>query len=372
MIAIPQLDCPNTLLPSVKDLQQTLGSLAALPSEIQRIGTITLNAELMEKGAAVQAVIDGIEEGLGNFPMSYIPDATVKIPEWEKQDLAQCIHNEFKFICQIKMAEIVTKVIPINLSIPTPLGFSIDVIELFKNKDYKAELIAKVSENFEKYRKMLPSSMQEMWSEMGIVHDEMGVRKMMEWVIQTISGGLYALLMKAFKKAIKLVEDLGLSILGLKDLLSLDIESMFDKLIEAAKKKGDQWMEELEKTLTSLSIFGMTIEDIMGGAIEEKVQSTARRVSRIMENLRKFNIDYPIYMLEKWVEKVMSLLEKIGIKIPFIPFTFCDALTLIGMPKSISLPSGLEEVATLTTTTSDSMSISDPYSNVNSDGTPVV
>ena len=62
MIAIPQLDCPNTLLPSVKDLQQTLGSLAALPSEIQRIGTITLNAELMEKGAAVQAVIDGIEE----------------------------------------------------------------------------------------------------------------------------------------------------------------------------------------------------------------------------------------------------------------------------------------------------------------------
>ena len=306
------------------------------------------------------------------FPMSYIPDATVKIPEWEKQDLAQCIHNEFKFICQIKMAEIVTKVIPINLSIPTPLGFSIDVIELFKNKDYKAELIAKVTKNFEKYRKMLPSSMQEMWSEMGIVHDEMGVRKMMEWVIQTISGGLYALLMKAFKKAIKLVEDLGLSILGLKDLLSLDIESMFDKLIEAAKKKGDQWMEELEKTLTSLSIFGMTIEDIMGGAIEEKVQSTARRVSRIMENLRKFNIDYPIYMLEKWVEKVMSLLEKIGIKIPFIPFTFCDALTLIGMPKSISLPSGLEEVATLTTTTSDSMSISDPYSNVNSDGTPVV
>ena len=243
---------------------------------------------------------------------------------------------------------------------------------MFKNKDYKAELIAKVTKNFEKYRKMLPSSMQEMWSEMGIVHDEMGVRKMMEWVIQTISGGLYALLMKAFKKAIKLVEDLGLSILGLKDLLSLDIESMFDKLIEAAKKKGDQWMEELEKTLTSLSIFGMTIEDIMGGAIEEKVQSTARRVSRIMENLRKFNIDYPIYMLEKWVEKVMSLLEKIGIKIPFIPFTFCDALTLIGMPKSISLPSGLEEVATLTTTTSDSMSISDPYSNVNSDGTPVV
>ena len=47
MISIPQMDCPDTLLPSVKDLQQTLGSLAALPAELERIATLTLDDKLL-------------------------------------------------------------------------------------------------------------------------------------------------------------------------------------------------------------------------------------------------------------------------------------------------------------------------------------
>ena len=369
MISIPQMDCPDTLLPSVKDLQQTLGSLAALPAELERIATLTLDDKLLTKVSAVQAVVDGIEDALGNFPLSYIPDGSVKCPEWEKQDLAQCIHNEFKFICQVKIVEIVTKVIPIDINVPTPLGFTIDIVALFKDPEYKAQLIQKIKDNFEEYRKMLPSSMGDMWKEMGIVHDEMGIRKMMEYIIQQLSLGIYGLLMKAFAKAIELVEKLSLGILPLPALLSFDPESFFKAMIEDAKKQGGDWLAEVEKQLEAFSVFGFSIMDIMGGSIEEKVQSTARRVSRMMENFRKFAIDWPILQLELWIEKVMSLLEKIGIKIPFIPFTFCDLFGIIGLPKSIALPEGLEAVAELTSTTSPALEYnSNPNSNVNPDG----
>ena len=367
--AAPIPNCPVTLLPQVGDLMDTLGKLANLPGELERVAITTFNDELQSKVQSVQAVVDGIEDALGNFPLSYVPDGTVKCPEWEKQDLAQCIHNEYKMICQIKIAEIVTKVIPISLSIPTPLGFSVDVVELFKNPEYKSELLAKLRENFEEFRKMIPQSMQEMWTEMGIVHDEMGLRKMFQWLIQELSGGLYGLLMGAFKKAIKMIEDLGLSILGLPELLTFDIEGALQAMIKEAKEMGENWMEELEKKLQAFSLFGFTIEDIVG-SVEENIQSAVRRVDRMMENLRKFTNDWAILQLEFWIEKVMSLLEKIGIKIPFVPFTFCDFLKLIGlMPLSIALPDGLGEFMILTEGAGDGMKYDKPYGDQNPDGT---
>jgi len=342
------LDCPATLLPTPKQLSEMLGQLAAVPGELARQAKLELEGELAEIAGSVQEVVDLIPKVLGNFPMGYIPDGSVKIPEWAFQRLGQSIHNEWKFITQIKIAEIITKVIPLELEIPTPIGISIDVVKLFKDPEYKAELIAEITKMWQDEKDalmaMLPPSLTEVWENMGIGHDEMNIAKLWQWLVNKLSNAMNEIINMALEAAAKLIKLASLGTVDIAALLTLDIEALLTGAIESAKEQakslGTDVATMVKDQLLSISIFGFTIEDIMGGAIQEKVKASWKDVEVMMENMRTFAVNWPMYNIELIIEKIMSLLEKVGISLPFIPFTFCDCLKLIGMPLSIPLPAG--------------------------------
>lgn len=342
--ALPQMQCPEVILPTSADFMNLMGGLAAIPGELARQAILQGQQELLETAEEIHGIVDGIKEVTGIFPLSFVPDGTVKIPEWEMQAWAQSMLNEFKLFPQVKIAELFAKIVPISLEVPVPpFDIKIDVIKLFQDPAYKGELLAKVTAEFEDLKKLLPSSIQDMWSEMGVKHDEMGIRKMFMFIIGELSAAMSNLLFFAVEKAISIFSIIW-DALGLPNpaaLLTIDWNALIQAQIDKAKSAGEDFLKELKEGLLGVEIFGFTIEDIMGGAIQESVQSTVREIDRMIDNLMKFAREWPYYLFEQAMAKILSFLKAIGLDgiVPYLPFTFCDFLTVLGVPKTIALPS---------------------------------
>ena len=341
--ALPQMQCPEVLLPTSADFMNLMGGLAAIPGELARQAILQGKEELLETAEEIHGIVDGIKEVTGIFPISFVPDGTVKIPEWEMQAWAQGMLDEFKLFPQVMIAQLIAKVVPFSLEVPVPpFDLKIDVVKLFKEPEYKAELLTKVKDEFEDLKKLLPSSIKDMWSEMGVKHDEMGIRKMFMHIMGELKSAMTNLLAWAVKKVIEVFKDIwdALGLPNPADILTLDWNALLQSAIDSAKKEGKVMLDQLKKNIMGISIFGFTIEDIMGGEIQESVKSTVREIDRMMDNLIKFARDWPYFQFELALEKIMKFLKAVGIDlVEYIPFTFCDFITIMGIPKTISIPS---------------------------------
>ena len=78
---------------------------------------------------------------------------------------------------------------------------------------------------------------------------------------------------------------------------------------------------------------------MIGGEISESIVSAERQIERLIEGARDFAVNWPRYLLIKWMEKVTAFFEAIGLGgiVQWITFTFCDFCNLIGIPKTIDL-----------------------------------
>ena len=85
----------------------------------------------------------------------------------------------------------------------------------------------------------------------------------------------------------------------------------------------------------------MCIRDrsLIGGKIEESIETAERKIERLMEAARDFGANWPRYLLVKWMEIVTKFFETIGLGalVQWITFTFCDFLNILGFPKTIDL-----------------------------------
>jgi len=214
--------------------------------------------------------------------------------------------------------------------------------DLQKELQKLAELRAEITD---KFWALLPDSYKLFGGDFGLSSIELKVETIWSYIRSKLNGGMTGLLADAFKALIKLFK-IPWDLLGLPDiplpLPDLNVESILQAIIDAWKKKVEQGkatyadlIEELEK----VSLAGFDLLSLIGGKIEESIETAERKIERLMEAARDFGANWPRYLLVKWMEIVTKFFETIGLGaiVEFITFTFCDFLNILGFPKTIDL-----------------------------------
>ena len=382
-ITIP---CPSTLLPTAADLTNIFKQFANIPSlfqvEIEQIRseaesevqTAVRNAILEkiapyeEKIQKVRTILDNVETVLGNFPVSVsdpvFPGHDIPDMKWERIITALC--NEYHLYVQAKIMELIEPILPINLEIPV-LGININPIKLFADPEYRAQLKAQFAEKAEIYMSLIPEIYRTFEGTLGIFSRGIQVDAIFAYIMTKLQNGALTLIYDAFGGLIKKFKTIwdALQLPALPVLLDLSVEGILDALIGALKKQLNSLKQKLLnapaeiaqeiaeqmlsiqnkilETLKSLSIAGFSILDLIGGEIESFVESIEKKIDRLVEAARNFGEIWPQYLIKQWMAKITAFFNAIGLSAltQFVTFNFCQFLTLIGMPKSISFDTGI-------------------------------
>ena len=368
-ITVPPIECPKVILPTKADLVNMFSQLANLPAQLIAAGQ-------EEVAKQIQDILDEVRSLLSIYDPKF---DGISIPEIEWEIMITRLVQDYPMYVQQKILELISKLVPIDFVIPV-LGLKIDILKIFtaegvddikkqlsgmtddmKNKiqalkddltlspgDLQKELqkLAELrAEITDKFWAMLPESYKLFGGDFGLSSIELKVETIWSYIRSKLNGGMTGLLADAFKALIKLFK-IPWDLLGLPDiplpLPDLNVESILQAIIDAWKKKVEQGkatyadlIEELEK----VSLAGFDLLSLIGGKIEESIETAERKIERLMEAARDFGANWPRYLLVKWMEIVTKFFETIGLGaiVEFITFTFCDFLNILGFPKTIDL-----------------------------------
>ena len=89
---------------------------------------------------------------------------------------------------------------------------------------------------------------------------------------------------------------------------------------------------------------------MLGGEFDNNVDIDEYNKERLLKRAREFAEEWQTYLIKKWMEKVTSFFDAIGLGAltQWITFTFCDFLTIIGFPTTIDLPPSIQTVVAST------------------------
>jgi len=332
-VVIPPLACPKVILPTKGDLVNMFSQLANLPSQLILAGQ-------EETAKQIQDILDSVRELLSIYDPKF---QTIEIPEMEWEIMITRLTQDYPMYVQQKFLELIGKLTPISFEL-TILGIEIDILKIFTAEEI-AKIKTQISEELDKFYDMLPESYKFWDGEFGFENPELKAEGIWSYIRSKINGGMTGLLADAFKALIKLFKEIW-DTLGLPDiplpLVDLDVESILQKITDAWKKKvekGQASYADLIEELEGIELAGFNLLSLIGGKITEKVESAERKIERLMEGARDFSVNWPRYLLTKWMEKVTAFFEAIGLGaiVEFITFTFCDFLSLLGFPKTIDL-----------------------------------
>tara|TARA_B100001250_G_C19788606_1_gene785358 strand:- start:510 stop:1682 length:1173 start_codon:yes stop_codon:yes gene_type:complete len=350
--AVAKVDCPKVIIPSADDLEEIIIQI------VNRYG-----AEYLEP----------IEEILGVFPLSHNWSADLDIPELYWENKIQCIIEEFKLFPQIKFAEVVSKLVPIELKFKVPpFGIEVDCLRLLNDPDYKGELIAELRKMMEEmgdeFDALLPDFTKENWDgTKGIDWPDIKLSKAWKELIggvkDILEGGLFAAIGKLLgkspvKEIVELLPDpigflLELCISVPAGKFKFDTDAFFKKIIEEAEEAGEDAMQALLDTEIPFvsevpSILGLddilpkTLGDLINLDIEDKqIDFPAWNTQKLYERFKTFIQDLPQILLEACLQKLTKLISFIVPSGFPLPFTICSFLEIIGFPKEIDITKAL-------------------------------
>jgi len=368
-ITVPPIECPKVILPTKADLVNMFSQLANLPAQLIAAGQ-------EEVAKQIQDILDEVRSLLSIYDPKF---DGLSIPEIEWEIMITRLVQDYPMYVQQKILELISKLVPIDFVIPV-LGLKIDILKIFtaegvddikkqlsgmtddmKNKiqalkddltlspgDLQKELqkLAELrAEITDKFWALLPDSYKLFGGDFGLSSIELKVETIWSYIRSKLNGGMTGLLADAFKALIKLFK-IPWDLLGLPDiplpLPDLNVESILQAIIDAWKKKVEQGKAtyaDLIEELESVKLAGFDLLSLIGGKIEESIETAERKIERLMEAARDFGANWPRYLLVKWMEIVTKFFETIGLGaiVEFITFTFCDFLNILGFPKTIDL-----------------------------------
>lgn len=370
-ISIP---CPATLLPTKADLVNIFTELASVPSKIEaelaaaeeRLAfdpniTDSVRAELeaqitnfRQTADDIRKRIDQIKDSLGNFPISVTDPVYngVSIPdlEWERRMTA--LTQEYHMYVQAKMMELINAVLPISFSIPV-LGLSIDLVKLFSDANYRAQLKAQIQQNVDSFHSLIPEPYNNYAGINGIDSDAIKAEITWSYIVGQLQKGGLKILYDAFSGLIDKFKTIwnalglpalpALTDLNVKGIIDAKIASFKARLATAPDDLKNKIREEMLEAINSITVAGFGIAQIVGGEIDSYVTSLEQKIERRLEALRDFGENWPEYLIKQWMQKVTAFFNAIGLGalVQWITFNFCQFLKLIGVPTSIDIGYGV-------------------------------
>ncbi len=390
------IPCEGTLLPTKAALTNIFVQIANLPSvlkveieKLRREAALQVQEEarqrILEKIAPyektiikVNKIINTLEKALGkNFPVS-VSDPVYKgvsIPdkEWERRITA--LTQEFHLYVQAKLMEIINNVLPLSFTVPV-LGISIDIVQLFSNAAYRAELKAQIINEVDTLFGILPEPYRLYdGKRYGVNSKAIRADIVFSYIMARLQNAALNIIYDAIGGLIDkfntIWETLGLPPLPV--LLTMDVGALIESKISSLNQKlqnapatiKNEIRKEMIKQIEGISIFGFSLVEIIGGDIDDNVTSHEEKMHRYIEGLQNFAEQWPMYLLKKYMAKINKFFKLIGLGALFEWFTFdfCKFLKLVGIPTSITLDVGFD-ITRITTRVTLENNYVDPYPGV--------
>ncbi len=363
------IPCNGTLLPTKADLANIFVKIADIPSQLQveaekiRAQIDGPNVEqavreaLYKKIAPIEAQVEEVREilakvdkALGNFPISaskpFYKSLSIPDDEWERKMSA--LTQEYHLYVQAKILEIINNVLPVSFVIPV-LGISVDIVQLFASASYRASLKQQVVDEVDALSDIMPDAYRSFEGKLGVYSKEIKAQGVWSYIMTMVKKGAIKLIHSAMAGLINKFKTIwnSLGLPPLPVLLDLGVEGIISSIVGSLKAQAEGAAEEVRlkiyqeiiDQLESINIAGYTLLEIIGGDIDDFVRSPEEKINRYVEAARDFGEDWPEFLLKKWMQKITSFLNAIGLSAltEWINFDFCKFLKLIGMPTSITV-----------------------------------
>jgi hypothetical protein len=369
-VQIPSsLPCPGDdifSLPTKEDLVNALNKIAQIPSQL-KVEMAKLGSEITaEVKAQIEDIIKTIEALMDRLQSLLSPWwQKQSVRNWQKEinDAITELIQEFHIYIPTKIAELITKIIPINLNV-TILGISINIVKLFTAAE-QTKIKAQIAANVDKFFALIPASLRGFDGKFGVICNDWKAKMTWQYIkteIQAfLTGGIHAVFGKLIKKF-----DVIWDALGLPSLISLftmpDVGALVDAAIKSFVSQRDKLMKKLQDAkdfdvreklkselsaintkitdaIEKLSVFGFNISAIIGGKIDTTVNCLEEKVVEMKMALQDFCQNWQKKLLFEWVNIVKKFFSAIGLgKIfSFLTFTWCNFLKLLGFPTSLGI-----------------------------------
>ena len=322
--------------------------------------------EIAQIKEQLQGIIDQVEEIMelvSDILSPYWKKGAVRNWQKEADDAWNELIQEYHMFIPAKMLEMISKVIPISFKVNV-LGISIDVLKVFEEEE-QTRIISQIESEVDKLHAMIPTEYQQFNGEFGLKCDEWRARCTWQYVKSEIVKFCTKTLFAAFDTLIGKFKEIW-DLLGLPDLpvpLGFDVESFIRGEIESAKQKAEQFkadaiaeVESIEQQinefdlqseaygmvidqLEGVSLFGMSLLDVIGGSIDETVKMAEKDIDNLIKAARDFSLNWEKELLNVWIKKIKSFLDAIGLGklLDLLTLTLCDVLPMIGIPTSFDV-----------------------------------
>lgn len=309
-VTLPALECPDVLLPTPANLSNLFGGLAT---------------------HAYRYEIDSLKEKLEQIEEDILD---IYNPKWEKIDIPEKkwdimmtrLAAEYPMYVQQKILELIHTLFPIDFNV-TILGISIDIIEFLKDPSSIRNSLE--LEEIDSIYDLIPDEYK-VWDKFETA--DFKKESVINYIRSEVAKKMNLLMHGGFTGLIDLFDEIwsALGLPSLPALETLDLEALIK----------DKTTEELE----SISIFGYSLNDLLGGEFDNNVDIDEYNKERLLKRAREFAEEWQTYLIKKWMEKVTSFFDAIGLGAltQWITFTFCDFLTIVGFPTTIDLPASVQ------------------------------
>lgn len=309
-VTLPALECPDVLLPTPANLSNLFGGLAT---------------------HAYRYEIDSLKEKLEQIEEDILD---IYNPKWEKIDIPEKkwdimmtrLAAEYPMYVQQKILELIHTLFPIDFNV-TILGISIDIIEFLKDPSSIRNSLE--LEEIDSIYDLIPDEYK-VWDKFETA--DFKKESVINYIRSEVAKKMNLLMHGGFTGLIDLFDEIwsALGLPSLPALETLDLEALIK----------DKTTEELE----SISIFGYSLNDLLGGEFDNNVDIDEYNKERLLKRAREFAEEWQTYLIKKWMEKVTSFFDAIGLGAltQWTTFTFCDFLTIVGFPTTIDLPASVQ------------------------------
>jgi len=317
-VTLPALECPDVLLPTPANLSNLFGGLA------------TMSYRYPDELADLKAKLEQIEEDI----------LDIYNPKWEKIDIPEKkwdimmtrLAAEYPMYVQKKILELINSLFPIEFNV-TILGISINILEFLEDPSSIRDSLE--LEEIDSIYDLIPDEYK-VWDKFETA--DFKKESVINYIRSEVAKKMNLLMHGGFTGLIDLFDEIwdALGLPSIPALEELDLEALI----------RDKTTEELE----SISIFGYSLNDLLGGEFDNNVDIDEYNKERLLKRAREFAEEWQTYLIKKWMEKVTSFFDAIGLGAltQWITFTFCDFLTIIGFPTTIDLPPSIQTVVAST------------------------
>src|SRR6056300_1736280 len=314
-ISLPQIECPDVLLPTPANLRNLFSGLA----------THAYRYEINE----LKKTLEDIRKLISSVDPKF---EKIEIPELEWEIMITKLSADFPMYVQKQILELINTLFPIDFNV-TILGIQINIIDFLTDPSTVLDNLK--LEEIDSIYDLIPSEYK-IWDKFETA--DFKKETVSNYIRSEVAKKMNLLLHGGFTGLIDLFDEIwdALGLPSIPALEELDLEALI----------RDKTTEELE----SISIFGYSLNDLLGGEFDNNVDIDEYNKERFLKRAREFAEEWQTYLIKKWMEKVTSFFDAIGLGAltQWITFTFCDFLTIIGFPTTIDLPPSIQTVVAST------------------------